>query len=61
MASSSQQPQLPENPEEFTEPLIFASTNNVALARKSLVGRVLASKLLNKNDVKDILSKVWSN
>lgn len=61
MASSSQAAaQMEENPEELLEVMVPAQTNNISLARKSLVGKVCTTKTLNKNAVKDIISKAWS-
>lgn len=49
-----------DDPEEMTEIMVHAQNNNVSLARKSLVGKVLTTQTLNKAAIKEIMSKCWN-
>lgn len=57
MASSSH---VSEDPEEMSGVMIPARVNNVALARRSLIGKVCTTRTLNKAAVKEIISKAWN-
>lgn len=46
--------------EELHAPLP-ANNKSVGLARKALVGRVLTSKVLNRNAIRDIIYKAWNS
>lgn len=41
--------------------VISGKSDNVELAKRSLVGKSLANKVLNRNVVKDIIVTTWTN
>lgn len=58
-SSSTPQTESPENPEELQEILIPANTHNISVARRTLVGKVLNNKQVNKTAAKEIIGKAW--
>lgn len=56
-ASSSS---VQDDPEELIELWVLAHSNNVSLARKSLLGKVCTTKIFNKAAVNEIISKAWN-
>lgn len=65
MASSSafntraQQPDVNEE-EILEEVLIPANPNNISIARRTLVGKIIANKAVNRAAAKDIIAKAWA-
>lgn len=48
------------NPVDLEELLIPSNPNNVSIARRTLVGKITASKTINKPAAKEITAKAWA-
>lgn len=60
-SSSTNHQQYHDNPEELSEILIPASQNNVSIARRTLVGKLLTNRAMNHTSAKDVISKAWAS
>lgn len=61
MASSSHQQNQNENPEELLEILIPAKQDNLSIAKRTLVGKMLIEKNMNRNASKEVISNAWAS
>lgn len=58
--SSSHQPKKLDNPEELNEVLIPANHNSVLVAKRTLVGKLLTSKAMNRAAAREVINKAWA-
>lgn len=61
VSSSSHQPPALNNLEKLDDLLVHANPNNVSIAKRNLVGKIIASKSLNRVAAKDIIAKAWAS
>lgn len=57
--SGNQLPVVNEN-EIMEEMMVPANQNNVSIARRTLVGKFIANKAVNKSAAKEVIAKAWS-